>query len=30
VHSTLPHLRINAAVEDVETEASAELERSLA
>jgi amino acid transporter len=29
VHSTLPHLRINAAVEDVETEASVELEKSL-
>jgi amino acid transporter len=29
VHSTLPHLRINAAVEDVEAEASVELEKSL-
>jgi len=29
VHSTLPHQRINAAVEDVETEASVELEESL-
>jgi len=29
VHSTLPQARINAAVEDVETEASVELEKSL-
>jgi hypothetical protein len=30
VHSTLPHQRISAEVEDVETEASVELEKSLA
>jgi len=29
VHSTLPHQRITAAVEDVETEASVELDESL-
>jgi hypothetical protein len=29
VHSTLPHQRINVAVEEVETEASVELEKSL-
>ena len=29
VYSTLPHQRISAAVEDVETEASVELEESL-
>ena len=30
VHSTLPHQRVSAAVEQVETEASVELEKSLA
>ena len=29
VHSTLPHQRVSAAVEQVETEASVELEKSL-
>jgi hypothetical protein len=29
VHSTLPHQRIAAEVEEVETEASVELEKSL-
>jgi hypothetical protein len=29
VHSTLPHQRVSAAVEQVETEASVELEESL-
>jgi hypothetical protein len=29
VHSTLPHQRVSAAVEQAETEASVELEKSL-